>query len=102
MIEQRKKSHELNSVRNQQLSDMERIKKLTDFSVTQQLEKNKNRQTVGSGGGRDDPSNVIGFQNIGTHARPKHPRNRTAVGQLDYQTLREKQRVVLTSGSDTI
>ena len=57
---------------------------------------------MGSGGGRDDPSNVIGFQNIGSHARPKHPRNRTAVGQLDYQTVKEKQRVVLTSGSDTI
>ena len=63
----RKQSHELNSVRNQLNSDEDRIKKLTDFSMSKKIERQRNQQmqqyrTATSG--RDDPSNIVGFQKL--------------------------------------
>ena len=93
-ISQRKKSHELNAVRSQYQTDEDRIKKLTGFSMSKQIEKQRHMSI----GGRDDPSNVLGYQKMrtGVPATMRHG-SRQKRGQLD--PLKDR-RVVLTAGKD--
>ena len=61
-LSNRKKSHELNSIRNKYNTDEDRINKLTNFSMARQIEKQRNQQL--SLTGREDPSNLVGYQQM--------------------------------------
>ena len=80
------------------------MQKFTEFSITKKIE--KQRQLMGSSGGRDDPANVLGFQHLrplhrtqGGGLKPVHGRNRTATGQLE--PLKDR-RTVNTVGIESV
>ena len=59
-ISNRKKSHELTSIRNKYNTDEDRLNKLANFTVGKGIAKNRQLQVSG----RDDPSNLLGYQKL--------------------------------------
>ena len=71
-IHDRKKSHELNSVRYKKNTDDDRLNKYRNFSMTRQLEKQRHLSITT---GRDDPGNVLGYQKLKPNAQPATMKN---------------------------